>query len=159
MDINFLINDDNETNQNIIVNNENNMNILTDDNDDEHLDRFLVIIKSLGLNVNITYPLNLIVNIIIELHTSKEKSSSKIYNNYTRMYRFKKDNFSTKIKEILDLYQELFAIVSLRRKIRLLYLNYRYNLRVSNKTSVQTNTIIGFNNKHPCWNSLENLII
>jgi hypothetical protein len=99
------------------------------------------------------------VNIIIELHTSKEKSSSKIYNNYTRMYRFKKDNFSTKIKEILDLYQELFAIVSLRRKIRLLYLNYRYNLRVSNKTSVQTNTIIGFNNKHPCWNSLENLII
>ena len=137
---------------------ESNINIIEDQKKTENQDRFITLIETLGLNVNIVYPINFIRQIIVELHLSSKKNTN--ITRFSRIYKFKDDNYSKKIRDILNIDEIMYISINLiDRVLRRLYRHYRWNLYESKDKTNLSNIIIGFNYMNPCWNSLETLII
>ena len=66
---------DTETENNInIIEDNDNIIIENNKNKSEYQDRYITLLETLGLNVNIEYPIKFIFQIIIELHTIKISS-------------------------------------------------------------------------------------
>jgi len=153
---------DEDVNNNII--NENNILINTElsVNNENTNDRYLNILDALGLNINISYPLKMIVETIIELHV--ETSNGRTNNSrYARIYKFKNDVYSTKIKENFGEIYGHMSYQQISRYLTRMYRNYTYNntinlvkYNINDKTKqINKNEIIGFNYDNPCWNSYE----
>jgi hypothetical protein len=71
----FEMNLDTETENNInIIEDNDNIIIENNKNKSEYQDRYITLLETLGLNVNIEYPIKFIFQIIIELHTIKISS-------------------------------------------------------------------------------------
>jgi hypothetical protein len=149
MDFEFALDEDlntNEVNTHVIdpmLNNENDV------------DRYIRLINILGLNTNITYPIRMIANSICESYMVSD-NLGKSTSNYYRGYQFKKDEYSTKIRNILDFRDCVtkISLIALTTKIRRIYSYYRYNL-ISNQRDSASNSmdIVGFNHKYSGWNT------
>ena len=133
--------------------NEINNNIITNNTINE-TDTYINIIDALGLNINITYPLNMIVNTIIELHVTPLKTNN--FSKYARNYTFKSDQYSKKLEKNIGGHGGmLFSYKIISRAIVRSYRHYKYNSIVNNVKPSIKNEIIGFNYDNPCWNMLK----
>jgi hypothetical protein len=150
---------DDEINNNIINN-----NILINTelsvNNENTNDRYLNILDALGLNINISYPMKMIVETIIELHVDTLHGKSN-HSRHARVYKFKLDLYSNKIKENLgEVYGQYISYQQISRMLNRVYRNYFYNYQATNKNNKDDkNQIIGFNYENPCWNSYEISVI
>jgi hypothetical protein len=160
---NNIINDmiiQDDINNNILINTE-----LSVNNENTN-DRYLNILDALGLNTSISYPLKMIVETIIELHVQSDSGKTNP-SRYARVYKFKNDVYSTKIKEnIGETFGQYMSYQQISRNIIRIYRNYTYNntinlLKDVNNKNQQNNKnqIIGFNYDNPCWNSYEISVI
>jgi len=149
-DINFI----DQHNENIDIDDgdelDNNNNTLEIDNNNS----WELLLNELGLYV-MNYPLKLIKNGILELHTFK---TSTVNSKYYKNIKFKDDQISKKIESILfgeHLYPP-YSHMQLYHIINRSYRRYRYNKRMniidSNKDKKD---IIGFNYDNPRWNTLD----
>lgn len=123
-------------------------------------DRYIEIIKLMGLNDNINYPVNIIIIGIIELYTN---NNTKNLQKYQRGIHFRTDEVSKKI------YNNLFGTthispvshVNIARTLKRLHRHYKYNnynnIMIDNKNNVicKNNPILGFNYENLRWSSLE----
>jgi hypothetical protein len=134
-------------------------------NNESTNDRYLNILDALGLNTNISYPLKMIIQTIIELHV--ETPTGKInHSRYARIYKFKNDIYSTKIKDnIGEIYGHL-SYQQISRVLSRIYRNYTYNNTINSVKNLvnknqpdDKNQIIGFNYDNPNWNSYEISVI
>ena len=62
--------------------------------------RYNTIIETLGLNININYPINVLTEAIIELHAIKNNNNNNV-SHFTRCFQFKNNPLSNKIKNNL----------------------------------------------------------
>jgi hypothetical protein len=153
-DLNFIDNPDenieiddleeNIINNNIIINNKNNIN----ENQWESL------LNELGLYV-MNYPMKFILTGILEMHISKTSSS---YGRYCRNIKFKDDNISKKIENILfgEYTYPPYSHMQVYRSIARMYRHYRYNkiINIVDRKEDKKDAI-GFNYENPRWNTLE----
>jgi len=122
-------------------------------------DRYIEIIKLMGLNENINYPMNIIYNGIVELYTN---NTIKNANKYHRGIHFRLDEVSKKI------YNNLFGTthmspvshVNIVRTLKRLHRHYKYNncnniIIDKNHAVCKNNQILGFNYENLRWSSLE----
>ena len=157
---------DDDVNNNII--NENNILINTglSVNNENTNDRYLNILDALGLNISISYPLKMIVDTIIELHVETQNGRTN-NSRHARIYKFKNDVYSTKIKENFGEIYGHMSYHQISRYLNRIYRNYTYNntiklhkYDINNKNQqINKNEIIGFNYDNPCWNSYEISVI
>lgn len=63
--------------------------------------RYNTIIETLGLNININYPINVLTDAIIEMHTINKNNNNNYVAHYTRCFQFKTNSLSNKIKSNL----------------------------------------------------------
>jgi len=165
--IDNIINSNIEINNNIINEQNNINNILSNiehsvKNKIKKNDRYLNVLDALGLNINITYPIKVIIDTIIELHVT---TNGHTKNSYIRNYKFKTDINSRLIKENLDLVDTYYlSYIHIKRSLHKIFRNYKYDLVINTiniKESVNTlnNQIIGFNYDNPNWKSLEITIL
>jgi hypothetical protein len=159
---NNIINDmiiQDDINNNII---DNNILINTElsVNNESTNDRYLNILDALGLNTSISYPLKMIVDTIIELHVETQNGKTNS-SRYARVYKFKNDVYSTKIKEnIGETFGQYMSYQQISRNLIRIYRNYTYNNTVNLlKINENKNQIIGFNYENPCWNQYEITVI
>jgi hypothetical protein len=123
------------------------------------VDRYIRLINVLGLNINITYPIHMIESTICESYMITDIPLKNVSYRY-KCYQFKKDEYSLKIKDILDLSGSTkIPRALLAKKIRRVYSYYRYNLIKQKDDTSNSIEIVGFNYKYSGWNSSENLII
>jgi len=113
--------------------------------------RFLNIIYYLGLNSNINYPLHIIINGIIELHTYEEKKT-----HYHSYYKFNTSSISQEIKKnLFDFNKEKYSSYEISRAVKRAYhyynldnVVYKYSI---NSTKKQKINVLGFNYNNPRW--------
>jgi hypothetical protein len=151
------INHEDDSEQNINISN----NVIN-----HHHDRYIEIIKLMELNENINYPINIIINGIIDLYTNKADntvSTSKHYKNIN----FRTDPISKKIYKYIFCtegdHMYPVSIISITRLLRRLQRNHAYNKYIiidknnidkNNKNENKNNTL-GFNYSNLRWLSLE----
>jgi len=144
---------DNETFEvetNILSSNE----LSNENNQIDTSDRYIKLIDALGLNINIVYPIRIILSSIKEIHTIKEKTNKD--SNYSAIYRFKLDYHSKKICDIFSFYSNLFSINHLSSELHRMYRQYKYNKIMNNPYVIdKPNQIIGFNYTNPHWSSAD----
>jgi hypothetical protein len=158
-DINTIFNDDNIQNMNIT-------NIVEDENEYEYSTsnlkdinnknvRYLNIINYLGLNPNINYPISIIINGIVELHTHEYKVTTS-YAGKIQFFIFNSCKISQEIKKnLFDYMKEKYSFYEINRAVKRAY--HYYNLdNVINKISVNTtkkqeSIVLGFNYNNPRW--------
>jgi hypothetical protein len=123
-------------------------------------DRYIEIIKLMGLNENINYPINIIITGIIELYTN---SNTKNLQKYHRGIHFRLDEVSKKI------YNNLFGTthicpvshINIARTLKRLHRHYKFNNYTSYLIDIKyndickNNTILGFNYENLRWSSLD----
>lgn len=125
--------------------------------------RYNTIIETLGLNININYPINVLTEAIIELHTINN-SNKKYATHYTRCFQFKNNPLSNKIKN--NLYAQgymnnNFSKKDIKYTLRSLLHKLKYDKVISNIDEKEKVTLtqyqepmIGFNYNNPRWNTL-----
>jgi len=157
--INFNEENINTNEENININNNENIIININNNENNNKNnRYENIIELMGLNSNIDYPLKIIIEGIVEMHMIKT-TENKINSMYSRVYRFKEDEISTKICDILFGHVVInVSKMSIGRNIRRLYRNNKYNKIIMNVDNKQTETL-GFNYDNPRWSQLESFIL
>jgi len=141
---------------------ESNINQLVDtENVSESKSAYEQIIDILGLNININYPLKIIQNGIIELHTINEKPNSNI-TKYSRCILFRKDPLSRKLENILFGYGIGYMRnqIQIYRSINRLHRNFKYEkiINVVDRKEQKKDTL-GFNYDNPRWTPLESIFI
>lgn len=156
MDFEFILDSDNAINENILINdiniNDINKNAIIDDEKDiSKIDLYILLMNILGLNIKITYPINMITNTIVESYMILNNLGRPIYSTL-RCYDFKTDEVSAKIKEILQLPSDKLSLTVISRKIKWIYRHYKYNLIVKDDNGPKNQIIIGFNYKYSGWN-------
>lgn len=156
------ITDINETNDNILNNEiiENNENY-----ENNIIPQYELILELLGLNKNINYPLSIILDGIMEMHTTKNKDSPSYYiSKRARIYKFKNDDTSKKLEYILYTSDNITtSYFNIFRNLGRIYRNYTYN-KIANKISNQNNAknnelMLGFNYHNQRWNTLSSYVI
>jgi hypothetical protein len=116
-------------------------------------DRYIELIKLMGLNENINYPLVIIISSIIELYTTKPENNT----NYQRNIIFRNDITSKKISECIFGEQIKYGVsqMTINRHIRRLFRHYKFNNINSNNNLINTNVIpLGFNYNNLRWTPL-----
>lgn len=124
-------------------------------------DRYVEIIKLMGLNENINYPINIIFFGIIELNTINNSTSS---NKYQRNINFRSDLVSTNIFKHLFGTNHIHPVsfVNISRTLRRLQRQYKYNHVVKtydNKIVCKNTNTLGFNYDNLRWVQLESYVI
>ena len=127
-------------------------------------DRYLKLIKLLDLNENINYPHNILVDGIIQLHTTR-LTQQNYHSKFVRNITFKKDEISKKINDFLFGYDmnNSVSYVNISRQLRRIYRHYKYNKIVvnidnnknNNIINNENNTLLGFNYQNPRWSNLD----
>jgi len=144
----------------------NNMNITADEDiiyedfNQKETNRYVNIIYILGLNIYIDYPIKVLTDGIIELHTTHVPDNNIVYSYYAHIYKFKENKLSQKLKSQLfgDVqYRTKYSYKDIKNMITNTYKLYRYNTIINNKTikkdSTNTQTInkLGFNYEYSRW--------
>jgi poly-beta-hydroxyalkanoate depolymerase len=133
-------------------------NIVNQDMNNIHIDRYTEIIKLMGLNENINYPANVILTGIIELFMCKNNENN---NKFSRNLTFRTDLASKKISR--HLYGEYvtstgLSEINLSRTIRRLYRHHKYNSNIiipdSNKIIPKNTSSLGFSYTDLRWSPL-----
>jgi hypothetical protein len=151
MDFEFILDSDNDINENIINTDINENAIIDDEKDLSKIDLYILLMNILGLNIKITYPINMITNTICESYMILNNLGRPIYST-SRCYEFKTDEVSAKIKEILQLPSDKLSLKGISIKVKRIYRHYKYNLIVKDDNGPKNQTIIGFNYKYSGWN-------
>jgi hypothetical protein len=155
-----IFDQDNEENSNLnitnIIENDDDNKIQLNNNSDNN--RYINIIKLLGLNKNINYPSNIIINGIIEMHMIKIGNQSS---NYARIYKWREDSTSKQINETLtgNTVNYQTSINVLNRLLKRIYRHFKYNNYVSkidniidnNKNNNIISRSLAFNYDNPRW--------
>lgn len=138
MDTLDFINIPEEPDTKIIQDDNENENIVNQDTNNIHTDRYTEIIKLMGLNENINYPVNIVLSGIIELYMCRNNDNNS---KFSRNLIFRSDSISKKIsKHLFGEYSNNshgLSEMTLSRNIRRLHRHYKYN----------TNIIVPDNNK------------
>ena len=154
-DLNFA--EETETNENIIIN-ETNENIIIDKNINSST--IEQIMDLLGLNINIDYPIRIILNGLVEMHTIDD---SKNNGKYARKLMFRNDAISQKIKVLLfgNNMNTMVSIIHVSRYLTRAYRNHKYNkiINITDAKSQIKNDVIGFSNDDPRWVPLESFYL
>ena len=160
------LNELNEFNENILINENNeieNENIENENIENDIIPKYERILELLGLNKNINYPQSIILEGIIEMHTSKDKQYHS-YSKHARIYKFKTDNISKKLEYMLYAGNGMLtSYLNIFRNLRRIYRNYNYN-KIANKVSNQIiikndDLMLGFNYNNQRWNTLTSYVI
>jgi hypothetical protein len=158
---------DEESNNNI-----NNINDIDDTDDDKTLildentednkyrgylfNRYENIIKLLGLNININYPLKIIIQGIVDMHLIKSREG----NRYARIYKFRDNNISYKLANIIAYSKDtLISLFTLEKSIRRIYRHYKLSSINNEINDKVINEVVGFNYKNLRWTALESNIL
>jgi len=152
-----IIETTNEENMNVHIIDDNISNTSDDDIDNKKYNRYKKIINNLGLNININYPLNIIVDGIIELHTIP------VGNIYVS---FCDNDISQKIRKNIfgnELMQNKFIKYTkyyIKRSVKIAFKNYLYNtIYKNNKNVIDKVDTLGFNYNNPRWSKLSSYAI
>jgi len=158
---------DEESNNNI-----NNINNIDDTDDDKTLildentednkyrgylfNRYENIIKLLGLNININYPLKIIIQGIVDMHLIKSREG----NRYARIYKFRDNNISYKLANIIAYSKDtLISLFTLEKTIRRINRHYKLSSINNEINDKVINEVVGFNYKNLRWSALESNIL
>ena len=157
----FLNTPDNSEQINYESDNEENINNNVVNQEIPVNDRYVEIIKLMGLNENINYPINIIFNGIVELNTINNNANS---NKYQRNIHFRSDLVSEKIFKHLFGTSHIHPVshVNIVRTLKRLQRQYKYNtvIKTDNNNIVCKNTnTLGFNYDNLRWVQLESYII
>ena len=134
-----------ETNMNIL---DENMNIIPNNNNNNN--RYINILNLMGLNHNINYPINIVIDGIIQMHMD---NITNIY------YSFSNNKISQKIKNELfgvENTNNKFTIYTVKNMIKRAYSNHRYTynnpntIPIGDKQKHKIDTL-GFNYNNPRW--------
>ena len=121
--------------------------------------RYYNILNTLGLNININYPLNVLIEAIFQIHIISESTYMR-----SRNWEFKNNKLSNIIK--MNLYPEIYknrkytSYLEVKRILKIIIRNYKYsmvldNLNTENKMNnniiMPKQEIIGFNFNNPRW--------
>jgi len=123
-------------------------------------DRYTKLIKLMGLNENINYPINIIIAGIIELYTN----GNSIVNKYHKNIKFRNDPVSTQIFTCITGHGTPYTVSQkdISRSIRRLQRNYLYSNIMKTDTSKIMNkndNLLGFNYENLRWNPLESYVL
>jgi hypothetical protein len=123
--------------------------------------RYNTIIEALGLNININYPINVLTDAIIELHTISKNNNNNYIAYYTRCFQFKNNSLSNKIKTNLGYLSNSFSKRDVKYVLKSLLHKLKYDKVISgidkNEKVILTQhqePMIGFNYNNPRWNTL-----
>jgi hypothetical protein len=155
---------DEESNNNIINDDtdiDDDKTLILDENTEDNkyrgylFNRYENIIKLLGLNININYPLKIIIQGIIDIHLIKIREGNK----YARIYKFRENNISVKLANIITYDKDtIISLMTLEKNIRRIYRHYKLSI-IPNPVNDQVNEVIGFNYKNLRWSALESNIL
>lgn len=129
-------------------------------------DRYINIIETLGLNININYPINILIDAIVELHTINT-NNNKYVTHHARCFQFKNNSLSQKIKNNLTVHlSNHFSKKDIKYALRYLLQKFKYDkvvnsLEEKEKATLTQHqeTMIGFNYSNPRWNTLSSYSI
>ena len=94
--------------------------------------RYNTIIETLGLNININYPINVLTEAIIELHTINNNNNNNV-SHYIRCFQFKNNPLSNKIKANLSVHMNnRFSKKDVKYALRSLLHKLKYDKVISN---------------------------
>ena len=126
--------------------------------------RYNTIIETLGLNININYPINVLTEAIIELHAiNNNNNNNNNVSRYIRCFQFKNNPLSNKIKNNLTahIYNNRFSKKDVKYALKSLLHKLKYDKVISNIDEKEKVTLtqyqepmIGFNYNNPRWNTL-----
>jgi len=130
----------------------------------KEIDRYDKIMNILGLNVEINYPLKVLVDAIIELHLIHKTDFQKSNIKYGRIYEFRKNKLSILIKNNLFSEQSMTYGVSyydVKSGLKRLIRTHKYNM-ITDSINILNNAglakpikeVIGFNFNNPRWIAL-----
>jgi len=125
-------------------------------------ERYKTIIETLGLNININYPINVLTDAIIELHSINKNNNNNYIAHHTRCFQFKTNSLSNKIKANLSGHGYLnnyFSKKDIKYALRSIFHKYKYDIKVNNLEekiilTQHQEPMIGFNYNNPRWNTL-----
>jgi hypothetical protein len=144
---------------------------ITDDMYTNYNTRYENIIELLGLNININYPIKIIVDGIIELYMKNE--STHVKSKYARCFKFVDNIIAKKICSNLfdhnhnNHHTYHISIMSLQTSLRRLHRHYKYN-KIASKIDKPNDIInknnnkesnLGFNYNNPRWYNLTSMVI
>ena len=149
-----------------------NQNIFTEENPSTTIvesQRYNTIIETLGLNININYPINVLTEAIIELHAiNNNNNNNNNVSRYIRCFQFKNNPLSNKIKNNLTahIYNHNFSKKDIKYALKSLLHKVKYDKVISgidDKEKViltqYQEPMIGFNYNNPRWNTLSSYTI
>jgi hypothetical protein len=126
--------------------------------------KYNTIIETLGLNININYPINVLTDAIIEMHTINKNNNNNYVAHHTRCFQFKTNSLSNKIKTNLSgqgYLNNYFSKKDIKYALRSLLHKLKYDKVVSGYDEKEKiiltqhqESMIGFNYNYPRWNTL-----
>ena len=123
------------------------------------------IIKLLGLNININYPINILADGIKQMYMKSTWSEHSHISKYSKCYFFPNNVIAKKLQHYILGYTKDHSVISYQMlliNLKRIYRQYKYNTIVSsidnNDNKIKENNI-GFNYNNPRWNKLESIII
>ena len=133
--------------------------INTDNIQNSNKSSYEKVLDIIGLNININYPDNIIINGIIDMHMIIKPSinpNSISYNSkYSKIYIFRNDKYSKKLEYILfDQNGGYTSFANIARNYKRISRNYRYNKVVNKIDKTVVQNTLGFNYSNPRWNNL-----
>ena len=155
---------DEESNNNIIndIDIDDDKTLILDENTEDNkyrgylFNRYENIIKLLGLNININYPLTIIIQGIIDIHLIKIREGNK----YARIYKFRENSISVKLANIITYDKDtVISLMTLEKNIRRIYRHYKLSIISNIVNDKVINEVIGFNYKNLRWSALESNIL
>lgn len=156
---------DEESNNNIINDDtdiDDDKTLILDENTEDNkyrgylFNRYENIIKLLGLNININYPLKIIIQGIIDIHLIKIREGNK----YARIYKFRENNISVKLANIITYDKDtVVSLMTIEKNIRRIYRHYKLSIISNIVNDKVINEVIGFNYKNLRWSALESNIL
>ena len=155
---------DEESNNNIIndIDIDDDKTVILDENAENNkyrgylFNRYENIIKLLGLNIKINYPLKIIIQGIIDIHLIKIREGNK----YARIYKFRENSISVKLANIITYDKDtIISLMTIEKNIRRIYRHYKLSIISNIVNDKVINKVIGFNYKNLRWSALESNIL
>jgi len=123
--------------------------------------RYNTIIETLGLNININYPINVLTDAIIEMHTINKNNNNNYVAHHTRCFQWKNNSLSNKIKSNLGYLNNNFSKKDIKYSLKSLLHKIKYDKVVSGYDEKEKiiltqhqESMTGFNYNYPRWNTL-----